>query len=101
MKFITIDLGFNLSFVYAHDGESQTAPSPSAPSFGCDVWGRELGGDEGVQVSVCLHVSSSVEMHGVLQWATMKPMWSIELPFSKMKRGEKKRKQTCNFAQAP
>ena len=67
MKFITIDLGFNLSFVYAHDGESQTAPSPSAPSFGCDVWGRELGGDEGVQVSVCLHVSSSVEVHGVLQ----------------------------------
>lgn len=79
----------------------RVAPSPSAVSFGYGTWGGELGDNEGVQASVCLHVSSSMRVHGVLQWATMKPMWSIELPFSEMKRWEKKTKQACSFAQVP
>lgn len=89
MKFITIDLDFNLLFVYIHNGGSQMAtqdcPITSSHAFSYDVCEGELGGNEGIRM--CVWVSVYVcGVYGVLQCTTRKTMLNRELPFSKMKK---------------
>lgn len=90
MKFITIDLGSNFSFVYTHNGKSQpatrVAPLPSAMGAVFGVWEGELGGDESVRVSVCL----GLFVCGGEWGAPRKSVWSVELFFSKMNKWKRK-----------
>ena len=103
MKCITIDLGFNL-FVYALNGGSKTA-TQDCPITICyaAVYGvceRELGGDEGAQISTCVFGCLCMSV-GVFQWTTRKSAWSLAQPFSKMKRGEKKQNEDVALLKFP